>query len=86
MGSIGARSLAVKMKADQFRFLRWDYIDGPADACGKQSITVEFVDSIDRLVSQVDFSFDRGRVIAAKGWQRPFESGSLPTTAVGNGS
>jgi hypothetical protein len=85
MGTIGARSLAVTMKADQYRFLGWDFMDGPADACGKQTIRGEFVNSIDRLVSQVEFTFDRGQVIAAKGWQQTFESGTLPTTATANG-
>lgn len=86
-GIVGARSLAVTMKADQFRFLGWDYMDGPADGCSKQSITVEFVSSGDRLISQVEFSFDQGRVIAAKSWQRSFESGSVPfPAAAANGS
>lgn|GEM_PF-813358 len=86
-GSAGTRSLAVTMGADQYRFLGWDYMDGLADGCGKQSITVEFVSTADRLVSQVEFRFDQGRVIEAKGWQRSFESGSLPhPTAGGSGS
>ena len=86
-GSAGARSLAITMGADQCRFLGWDYMDGPADRCGKQSITVEFVSTADRLVSRVEIRFDQGRVIEANGWQQSFESGSLPhPTAGGSGS
>ena len=86
-GVAGARALAASMKADQFRFLGWDYMDRPADACSKQSITVEFIDTADRLVSRVEFAFDRGRVIEAKGWQHSFEGGSLPSMRRGgNGS
>lgn len=86
-GVAGVRALAAMMKADQFRFLGWDYMDSPADACGKRSITVEFIDTTDRLVSQVEFAFDRGRVVKAKGWQRSFEAGSLSSLRRGgNGS
>lgn len=74
------------MKADQFRFLGWDYMDSPADACGKQSITVEFISSATGQVSQVEFTFDQARLISAKGWQRSFESGPLPSAVIKNGS
>jgi hypothetical protein len=77
-GVAGARSLAETMDADQFRFLGWDYMDGPADACGKASITVDFISSGDQRISQVEFTFQQARLIAAKGWQRSFESGTLP--------
>lgn len=80
-GVAGARLLAETMNADQFRFLGWDYMDGPADACGKASITVDFISSSDQLISQVQFTFERARLIAATGWQRSFESGALPRPA-----
>ncbi|WP_374552901.1 hypothetical protein [Sphingobium yanoikuyae] len=73
----GAKALARAMKADGFRFFGWDYMDGPADGCGEQTVTVEFTNASDRLVSQVQFKFDQGRVREAKGWQRTFQSGGL---------
>jgi hypothetical protein len=87
IGIAGARAIANTIKADEFRFLGWDYMDGPADACGKQTVTVEFVSSRDRRISQIEFTFQRARLIAAKGWQRSFRSGPLSSAAVGgNGS
>jgi len=80
-GVAGARSLAETMNADQFRFLGWDYMDSPADACGKQSIKVDFISSTDRRISQVEFTFQQARLIAAKGWQRSYETGALPRPA-----
>jgi hypothetical protein len=82
-GVAGARSLAATMNADQFRFLGWDYMDSPADACGKQSVSVDFISNTDQRVSQVEFTFERGKLVTAKGWQRSFEGGALlsPTPA-----
>jgi hypothetical protein len=80
-GLVGVRALVTAMKADQFRFLGWDYMDGPVDACTKQSVTVDFVDTADRRISQVEFVFDQGRLVAAKGWQHSFEGGPMPSPA-----
>jgi len=80
-GVAGARLLAETMNADQFRFLGWDYMDSPADACGKKSITVDFISSTDQRISRVEFTFQQARLTSAKGWQRSFESGSLPVPA-----
>jgi hypothetical protein len=80
-GLPGVRSLAITMNADQFRFLGWDYMDREVDACSKQSVKVDFVSSTDRQVSQLEFTFEQGRLVTAIGWQRSFESGSLPTPA-----
>lgn len=79
-GATGARALADAVKADQYRFLGWDYMDGFADGCGKQSVEVEFVNAGDRLVSKVSFSFEGGRVTGASGWRRTFESGVVPVS------
>jgi hypothetical protein len=76
-GVAGARSLAETMNADQFRFLGWDYMDRPADACGKQSVSVDFISNTDQRVSQVEFTFELGKLVTAKGWQRSFEGGAL---------
>ncbi|MFC3213028.1 hypothetical protein [Novosphingobium panipatense] len=76
-GVAGAKALALAMNADGFRFFGWDYMDSPADGCGEQTVTVEFTNSSDHLVSQVQFNFDQGRVREAKGWQRTFQSGGL---------
>jgi len=76
-GAAGAKALALAMNADGCRFFGWDYIDGPADGCREQTVTVEFTNASDHVVSQVQFRFDQGRVQEAKGWQHTFQSGGL---------
>ncbi|HEU4670976.1 MAG TPA: hypothetical protein VFR91_09715 [Dyella sp.] len=76
-GADGARELARTMHADSYRFLGWDYMDMPVDPCSKQQVDVEFIDGKGRSVSRVEFTFEAGRVVSAKGWQRSFETGSL---------
>jgi hypothetical protein len=76
-GVAGARLLARTMNADTYRFLGWDYMDGPANACSRQKVEVEFIDSQSKLVSRVEFTFDAGRVVSAVGWQRSFETGRI---------
>jgi hypothetical protein len=82
-GVAGARSFAKTINADEFRFLGWDYMDIPADACGKQSITVDFISNRDQRISRIEFTFQQARLIAAKGWQHSFESGPMPSPAQG---
>ncbi len=77
-GIAGAKALAAKMKATEFRFLGWDYMDAPTQGCGEHAVSVEFIDAADRWVSQVQFKFKGGRVIEAKGWQHSFKFGPLP--------
>lgn len=76
-GVDGARELARTMKADTYRFLGWDYMDMPADACSKREVEVEFIDSEGKSVSRVKFTFEAGRVMSAVGWERSFETGRL---------
>ena len=76
-GADGARELARTMKADTYRFLGWDYMDMPADACSKREVEVEFIDSEGKSVSRVKFTFEAGRVTSAVGWERSFETGRL---------
>lgn len=76
-GVDGARELARTMKADTYRFLGWDYMDMPADACSKRKVEVEFIDSHGKNVSRVEFTFEAGRVVSSVGWERSFESGRL---------
>lgn len=76
-GVDGARELARTMKADTYRFLGWDYMDMPADACSKRKVEVEFIDSQEKHVSRVEFTFESGRVLSAVGWERSFETGRL---------
>ena len=71
------------MKADQFRFPDWNYMDVPANACGRRKVTIEFVNTADNFVSQVEFAFDQGRVTSATGWERLFVSGPLPLPSPG---
>jgi hypothetical protein len=76
-GVAGAIAMAKRMDADQYRFLGWDYMVGPANGCGKGEIEVEFLDSPQGRVSQVKFSFENGRVVAAQGWQRSYQTGPV---------
>ena len=76
-GVAGVRALAETMKADSFTFAGWDYMDGPAAPCGAHKVTVEFVNTSDHRKATVEFEFNAGRMKAAKGWERSFETGSL---------
>jgi hypothetical protein len=76
-GINGARALARAMNADTYRFLGWDYMDGPANACAKHKVEVEFVDSRAKSLSRVEFTFDAGRLVSAAGWSHSFEAGLL---------
>ena len=76
-GVDGARELARTMNADTYRFLGWDYMDMPADACSKWKVEVEFIDSNGKNVSRVEFAFESGRVVSAVGWERSYEAGRL---------
>jgi hypothetical protein len=76
-GVAGAVTMAMRMDADQYRLLGWDYMAGTANGCGKGEIEVEFFDSAQGGVSKVKFSFDNGRVVGAQGWQRSYQSGPL---------
>lgn len=76
-GPAGARELAQAMHADTYRFLGWDYMDLPVDACAAHKVEVEFIDGGGRSLSHVEFGFKAGRVVYAKGWMRSFEMGPL---------
>lgn len=76
-GLEGARALAVMVDATRYRFYRWNSMNMPADACAVQRVSVEFVNEDDQTSSTIEFTFDQGRVTAAAGWQRGFESGPL---------
>jgi hypothetical protein len=76
-GIQGARALAKSLNANAFRYLGWDYMDMPANACSLHVVTVEFVNSGSKIVSSIDFSFDAGHLVKATGWSRSFETGSL---------
>jgi hypothetical protein len=77
LGVLGVRQLAKTMNADTYRFLGWDYMDGPVNSCTEHKVEVEFTDSAAKLLSRVEFTFDMGRVVKAEGWQRSFETGRL---------
>jgi hypothetical protein len=78
VGVAGARALAREMKADTFRFLGWDYIPTPIkDACASHKVEVEFIDTHGKHVYPIAFTFEAGRLIAAAGWSRSFETGPV---------
>lgn len=76
-GVSGVRTLAQTMKADTYRFLGWNYMDGPADPCSKQEVEVEFSNTQDKTVYRLKFTFIAGRVVSADGWERSYETGRL---------
>ena len=76
-GVTGAQALARDMDANTYRFLGWDYMDGPANPCSAHKVAVEFVDSRNKRLSQVEFKFDAGRLVGAAGWSRSFETGRV---------
>lgn len=80
-GVSGAVAMAKRINADQYRFLGWDYLDGPGNACSKGEIEIEFVDSARTILSRVRFTFDNGRVVAANGWQRTYLTGHMAQSA-----
>ncbi len=77
-GIAGVSALARTMNADRFQYQGWDYMDGPAEACASQKVTIDFLSSADHSISRVEFTFDRGRMASGKGWQRSLESGPIP--------
>lgn len=77
-GVAGAIALARAMNADMFRYLGWDYIPTPVNnVCGKRSVEVEFIDTHSKTAFRVSFSFEKGRVTAAEGWRRSYQSGPI---------
>ena len=77
-GAAGAIALARQMHADTFRFLGWNYIPSPlTDPCGKHQVQVEFIDTRGKTIFPVTFTFEKGRIVAAEGWRRTFQSGRI---------
>jgi len=76
-GIDGIRELAKLMNADSYRFFGWARMDMTVDACSKQIVEVEFIDSRGKDVSTVKFTFEGGSLVSGAGWQSPFESGPL---------
>lgn len=76
-GPTGARHLAENIEADRYRFYGWDDLDGPADACAKHKIEVEFSESYGGRSWTVEFQFERGRVVAATTSERSVTTGLL---------
>lgn len=77
VGVSGAHAMTETMHADSYRFLGWDYMDGPVEPCRASKVTVEFVNSRQRRRSQIEFAFDNGLIVAAVGWEQSFETGPL---------
>ncbi len=81
-GVSGAKAMAQRMNADQYRYLGWDHMVGPANGCDKGEVDIDFNDSANGIISKVTFTFENGRVVRAQGWQRSFQTGSLPSPNV----
>jgi hypothetical protein len=76
-GLEGASALATLMDADGYGFAGWDYMDAPTDSCGPQTVTVTFTNRAEARRSEIEFSYENGRLVAATGWERSYKSGSL---------
>jgi hypothetical protein len=76
-GPEGIHLLAKEMHANTYRYMDWNYIPMHADPCASQAVSVEFVDGPGKTSSNVEFRFENGRVVGAKGWTGSFESGPL---------
>jgi hypothetical protein len=77
-GAADARSLAKRMNADEYRFLGWDYMDIPDDACRRQQVTVDFIANREKRISRINFTFENGHLMGAEGWQHLFAKGPFP--------
>jgi hypothetical protein len=58
-GVAGARSFAKTINADKFVFLGWDYMDIPADACARQLVNVDFINTRDQRSHASSLRFSR---------------------------
>lgn len=76
-GVDGARALAATMKADEYGFAGWDFMDMPTNGCGHQVAIVIFVNKREARRSEVKFSFDNGRLTSAEGWETSYNLGRL---------
>lgn len=76
-GPNGAAAMAKAMNADSYRFLGWDYLDSPADACADRKVTIEFSNSKLGRQAAVEFAYSNGRLALAKGWEHSVEAGSM---------
>lgn len=77
VGVQGARALVMLLQADRFRFLNWDYMNFPVNACDVYKVTIEFINSESNQVAPIEFEFSSGRVTAARGQQNSFSTGAL---------
>lgn len=76
-GPKAAVAMAKALNADSYRFVGWDYLDGPADACAERKVTVEFSNGKFARQAAVEFLYSDGRLASAKGWEHSVEAGSM---------
>ncbi|MBC9031283.1 hypothetical protein IAG41_02665 [Sphingomonas sp. JC676] len=76
-GAAGAHALAADMKADSFRYLSWSGIPMNVEPCGEQKVRVEFIKTGAGELAAVEFTYQAGLLVSAKGWSQWFVAGSL---------
>ncbi|MCJ2181523.1 hypothetical protein MTR62_02190 [Novosphingobium sp. 1949] len=77
-GAEGLRRMVREMRADRYRQFGWDTIPTPVkDACGEQTIEMEFTDTTGQHVYPVKFTFREGRITQVSGWSRSFVAGPI---------
>ena len=76
-GVAGVHALTALMNADGYAFQGWDFMDMPTDGCAPQKVVVVFTDTVAKQRSEVEFSYVRGRLVAATGWEHSYTSGPL---------
>ncbi|MBW4331372.1 hypothetical protein KY084_10860 [Stakelama sp. CBK3Z-3] len=75
MGAL--HSVAASITATEYRYLGWDYLDGPFSGCVAVKIAVEFFDRASGTSWPVEFQFDNGRLRSLSTWRRSAVWGRL---------
>lgn len=77
IGTSGIHALAEEMEAETFFYLGWGGIPMPVDPCEEREVSIDFLNPAEHAVSTVSFKFVAGRLVSAKGWRMPFNTGAL---------
>lgn len=79
-GPAAAHALTADMKADSFRYLAWSAIPMEIDPCGEWSVKVEFIDSRNSALADMEFKFCGGALVSAEGWSQWYVAGQLKSS------
>jgi hypothetical protein len=73
----GLRRLVREMNADSYRTNTWSYIPYAVDACSEHGVKIDFLSHDSKQYSSVEFRFQAGRLISAKGWLSGYREGPI---------